>query len=191
MHNSPITFLCHFVGFYLHQDLICAMLQDLFGIQSRIVSALDHSYASDLFGITDKKQQYLDLAFTNGRKTLGAIIPGLVQIDIAWYFSMEQVTKNIVILNSDFKRHGIYQVEFILDALLLIAEEGWKLLPQYNFSTSTGEWFHINNFAFVDRRCLKNISYADGEMTWKPDELAGKSAFILGDAILKVKENTK
>ena len=38
---------------------------------------------------------------------------------------------------------------------------------------------------------LSKISYEGGEMLWRPDESSTKSAFVLQDAVLKVKENLK
>ena len=33
---------------------------------------------------------------------------------------------------------------FVLEAVKLVAEEGWKLLPQYMFNPETGEWRQVN-----------------------------------------------
>ena len=35
-------------------------------------------------------------------------------------------------------------LEFILEAVRLVAEEGWRLLPQYMFNPETGEWRQVN-----------------------------------------------
>lgn len=84
-----------------------------------------------------------------------------------------------------------FQIDFIFEAVALVAEDGWRLLPQYNFTKTSGEWFHVNNFAFMDRKCLSKVSYLGGEMDWKPDDSTTKTAFVLNDAILKVKEGMK
>lgn len=34
---------------------------------------------------------------------------------------------------------------FILEAIKLVATEGWKLLPQYVLNPETAEWKHRNN----------------------------------------------
>ena len=76
----------------MHQNFICALLQDLFGIQARSFSALEHSYARDLFGLTeDEAEAYMKLAFTNDKKTMGVMIPGYVQLDVPWFFSTAEV----------------------------------------------------------------------------------------------------
>lgn len=33
-------------------------------------------------------------------------------------------------------------VDFVLEAVKMVAEHGWKLLPQYMFNPETGEWKH-------------------------------------------------
>ena len=35
-------------------------------------------------------------------------------------------------------------LEFVLEAVKLVAEEGWKMLPQYMFNPETGEWRQVN-----------------------------------------------
>ena len=48
----------------------------------------------------------------------------------------------------------ILQLEFILEAVALVSEKGWTLLPQYIFTAETGEWFHQSNLAFSERKCM-------------------------------------
>lgn len=33
-------------------------------------------------------------------------------------------------------------IDFVLEAVKMVAEEGWKLLPQYKLNNETGEWRH-------------------------------------------------
>ncbi len=34
-------------------------------------------------------------------------------------------------------------MNFVLDALALVCDQGWQLLPYYIFSVETGEWLHL------------------------------------------------
>ena len=34
------------------------------------------------------------------------------------------------------------EIDFILDSLEFVANEGWKLMPQYIFNNETAEWKH-------------------------------------------------
>jgi hypothetical protein len=82
----------------------------------------------------------------------------------------------------------MFQNEFILDAVGLVAEFGWQLLPQYSFAKESGEWSHTNNLAFGGRKCLADVRFEGGAMTWPEMDVAERTAFILEDALLKAKE---
>jgi hypothetical protein len=58
------------------------------------------------------------------------------------------------------------EVAFVLEALKMVALEGWKLLPQYILNPETGEWRHRSNIVFKDRRWLGNINYHEGKMSY-------------------------
>ena len=58
------------------------------------------------------------------------------------------------------------QFQFILDAIHLIASDGWRLVPHYNFNPDTGEWRHrAHNPADVLR--LDELSYRTGKMEYR------------------------
>ena len=59
------------------------------------------------------------------------------------------------------------EVGFVLDALIFVAEHGWKFMPQYIFNNETGEWRHHTNQVFRERRWLGNISYASGKFSYE------------------------
>ena len=41
------------------------------------------------------------------------------------------------------------EMAFVLEALKMVATEGWKLLPQYILNPETGEWRHHTNTVSV------------------------------------------
>lgn len=59
-------------------------------------------------------------------------------------------------------------VDFILRAVEWVARHGWKLLPDYTFELSTGEWYHPTMRKFPGRRWLADLSFADGAMSYDP-----------------------
>lgn len=69
------------------------------------------------------------------------------------------------------------EVAFVLEALKMVATEGWKLLPQYHMNPETGEWRHHTNSVFKDRRCLSTIRYADGKMSAIERRISGNGVF--------------
>ena len=56
--------------------------------------------------------------------------------------------------------------DFIIEAVKLVASEGWKLLPQYDFEPSSGLWRHRGELA-EPPLSLDDVRYDDaGRMTW-------------------------
>lgn len=53
------------------------------------------------------------------------------------------------IFKPGFVRVGVHftmtqeEVDFVADAILWIADNGWKLLPSYTYKIMSGEWYHI------------------------------------------------
>ena len=80
----------------MHHNYVCALLNDLFGIQSKTFSALGDSYAQSLFGLDQKKtNRFCDAAKLGERKSFKVILPGYVRVDLSWTFSDDEVkTKN-------------------------------------------------------------------------------------------------
>ena len=56
--------------------------------------------------------------------------------------------------------------EFILDAVDLVASEGWRLLPDYAFEPATGLWRHRAGLP-EPPLSLHGISYDDGAMSYR------------------------
>ena len=76
---------------------MCALLNDLFGIQSKTFSALGDSYAQILFGLDQQKtNKFCDSALLGERKSFNVILPGYVRVDLSWTFSDEEVRKRTV-----------------------------------------------------------------------------------------------
>ena len=70
----------------------------------------------------------------------------------------------------------------------MVAEDGWKLLPQYLFNLESGEWLHHSNPALTDRKSLQKVSYASGQFAFAHEESDNKAPFNLYDTLLKAKE---
>ena len=125
---------------YLHHNFVSALLNDLFGIQSRGGCACAGPYAQELLGMTkDLAKQYEALLMEDERldrahlrrghaeySQFEILRPGFTRVNLSWFSSDEEVM-------------------FILDCLLFIAEHGWKMMPQYIFNNETGEWRHHTN----------------------------------------------
>ena len=102
-HLSTLSFVVRqsSSGLYLHHNFICAVLNDLFGIQARGTSALDSKQSRYLFGL-DSHEARLKYAIklSSGntspkdggvRQHIEVIKPGYVTVDLPWFAPEEEV----------------------------------------------------------------------------------------------------
>ena len=102
-HLSTLSFVVRQAasGLYLHHNFICAVLNDLFGIQARGISALDSKQSRYIFNLEsqDARMQYaIKLSSGNTsprdvgvRHHIEVIKPGYVTIDLPWFAPEEEV----------------------------------------------------------------------------------------------------
>lgn len=102
----------------LHHNFVVALLNDLFGIQSRGGCSCAGPYGHDLLHIDDAKSMEFLEEFNRGN---AGIKPGWVRLNF-----------NYFIPEAEF--------EFLLNAVLWIADHGHKLLKLYHFDDSEGLW---------------------------------------------------
>ncbi|XP_022257688.1 uncharacterized protein LOC106473578 [Limulus polyphemus] len=147
-------------GLFLHHNFVSVLLNDLFGIQVRGGCACAGPYAEDLLGIDEKMAIHIENLLAED-KTLDRLNlrrykeysereilrPGFVRLNFPYFMPEEEV-------------------DFIIEAIQLVAREGWKLLPQYIFNPETGEWKHRYHQVFKERKWLGSISYNEGRMSY-------------------------
>jgi hypothetical protein len=107
-------------GRYLHHNFVVALLSDLFGIQSRGGCSCAGPYGHRLLGIDLARSHEFEHEITQGCE---GIKPGWTRVSFN-YFISEAV------------------FEYLVQAVDLVAEQGWKLLPEYRFDPTTGLWRH-------------------------------------------------
>ena len=107
-------------GRYLHHNFVVALLSDLFGIQSRGGCSCAGPYGHRLLGIDIERSHEFEHEITQGCE---GIKPGWTRVSFN-YFISETVFR------------------YLVDAVDLVAEHGWKLLPEYRFNPATGLWRH-------------------------------------------------
>lgn len=66
------------------------------------------------------------------------------------------------------------ELAFILEALKMVATEGWKILPQYVVNSETGQWRHHTCSALRDKRSLYSLRFNDGQITAHERRISGK-----------------
>jgi selenocysteine lyase/cysteine desulfurase len=140
---SIVSFVVRHRGRYLHHNFVVALLNDLFGIQSRGGCSCAGPYGHRLLGIDIETSHEFEREIARGCE---GIKPGWVRVNFN-YFISETV------------------FEFLLDAVDLVASEGWRLLPDYRFNPSTGLWHHRDGRPEAPAS-LRDVAYAAGAMTW-------------------------
>ena len=107
-------------GQYLHHNFVVALLNDLFGIQSRGGCSCAGPYGHRLLGIDLDRSRELEREIAHGCE---GIKPGWTRVSFN-YFISETV------------------FSYIVEAVRLVAREGWRLLGDYRFEPATGLWRH-------------------------------------------------
>ena len=123
-------------GLYLHHNFVVALLNDLFGIQSRGGCSCAGPYGHRLLGIDLDQSREFDAEITQGCE---GIKPGWVRVNFN-YFISEAV------------------FSYIVEAVRLVAKDGWRLLGDYRFEPSTGLWRHRQGPAEPPLR-LSQVTY--------------------------------
>jgi hypothetical protein len=141
-------------GKYLHHNAVVAILNDLFGIQSRGGCSCAGPYGHRLLGIDIEQSHEYEQQIARGCE---GIKPGWVRVNFNYFIS-----------DTVFR--------YLVDAVALIASEGWKLIPQYRFDLATGLWRHEAGPVEPPLR-LTEVGYdASGNMTYpRHDDTAPES----------------
>ena len=141
---SIVSFIVRHREAYLHHNFIVALLNDLFGIQSRGGCGCAGPYGHRLLGIDVQTSKEFEREIVRGCE---GIKPGWVRVNFNYFLSETQF-------------------QFLLDAIHMVASEGWRLLPHYNFDPDTGEWRH-RSFSTTNVMRLADISYRTGKMEYR------------------------
>jgi selenocysteine lyase/cysteine desulfurase len=141
---SIVSFIVRHGRAYLHHNFVVALLNDLFGIQSRGGCGCAGPYGHRLLGIDLDTSKELEREILRGCE---GIKPGWVRVNFNYFLSETQF-------------------QFLLDAIHLIANDGWRLLPHYTFDPDTGEWRH-RAYKALDVMRLGEVSYRTGKMEYR------------------------
>jgi selenocysteine lyase/cysteine desulfurase len=107
-------------GRYLHHNVVVAMLNDLFGIQSRGGCSCAGPYGHRLLGINLEQSQEFEREIVLGCE---GIKPGWTRVSFNYFLS-----------DTVFR--------YLVDAVSLIADLGYRLVPHYRFDPMSGLWRH-------------------------------------------------
>ncbi|HEY0952556.1 aminotransferase class V-fold PLP-dependent enzyme [Nocardioides sp.] len=137
-------------GRYLHHNYVVALLNDLFGIQSRGGCSCAGPYGHRLLGIDLERSHEFEREITGGCE---GIKPGWVRVNFN-YFVSDTV------------------VDYIVEAVRLVAREGWRLLGDYRFDPATGRWRHRAGLVRPPLS-LREVSYEGGQVSMPSNDATG------------------
>ena len=125
-------------GQYLHHNYVVALLNDLFGVQARGGCSCAGPYGHRLLGIDIERSHEFEREITGGCE---GIKPGWVRVNFN-YFLSDTVA------------------DYVVEAVRLVARDGWRLLGDYLFDPLTGRWRHRDGLVEPPIR-LGAVRYTD------------------------------
>jgi selenocysteine lyase/cysteine desulfurase len=141
---SILSMLVRHGAAYLHWNFVVALLNDLFGIQSRGGCSCAGPYGHRLFHIDEATAERYYREVQHGA---ASIKPGWFRVNFNYFLSEEVF-------------------EFVVEAVLLVAEHGWRLLPDYDFDVATGRWTH-RRAPRAAPMSLRDVRYTGGRMEFR------------------------
>ncbi|HYW27072.1 MAG TPA: aminotransferase class V-fold PLP-dependent enzyme [Terriglobales bacterium] len=155
---SIVSFVVRHGRRYLHHNFVVAVLNDLFGVQSRGGCSCAGPYGHRLLGIDIERSHQFEREIARGCE---GIKPGWVRVNFN-YFVSETV------------------FQYVIDAVHLVAEQGWKLLPDYRFDSGSGLWRHRDG-PIEPPLSLHDLRYgADGELRYPRHPLRAPETALAG-----------
>ncbi len=141
---SIVSFVVKHNTQYVHHNFVAQLLNDLFGIQARSGCACAGPYGHRLLGINLEQSRAYEDEIVRGCE---GIKPGWVRVNFN-YFLSEPV------------------FEYILRAVELVAERGWRLIPQYTFDVESGRWIHRQP-SLTPLMRLSDVRYDGGKLEYR------------------------
>ncbi|MBM6405356.1 aminotransferase class V-fold PLP-dependent enzyme [Phycicoccus sp. CSK15P-2] len=125
-------------GSHLHHNYVVALLNDLFGIQSRGGCSCAGPYGHRLLGIDLDRSHAFEREIAGGCE---GIKPGWVRVNFNYFLS------DVV-------------ADYVVEAVRMVAQDGWRLLRDYTFDPATGLWRHREGLVEPPLR-LGHVRYGD------------------------------
>ena len=143
----------------LHPHFAVAVLNDLFGIQARGGCFCAGPYLQRLGDLDDATVRAMERAVRTGHEG----------VKLGWF----RVNFNYFV--SDMV------VDYVVDAVHLLANEGVRLLPLYRFDPFTGLWHHRETYSRPPVS-LYDIAYTGGAMEFR-GQRASAAEHVLGEQL--------
>ena len=117
---SIVSFVIRHGERTLHHNFVVALLNDLFGIQARGGCSCAGPYGHRLLGIDLDTSSRIEDAVSAGCEV---IKPGWVRVNFNYFIAEDEFA-------------------YLIEAVHLVADQGWRLLPMYTYEPETALWRH-------------------------------------------------
>ena len=139
---------------FLHHSFVCAVLNDVFGVQARGGCACAGPYALSLLGLDPAGAAALETLLLDQAEVMR---PGFARLSLPYFASPAETA-------------------YALAAVHAVADHGWRLLTLYRLDAKTGEWRHTSRArSFPERKWLAHAR-AWGDSATDDDAANGVSS---------------
>ena len=136
-HLPIFSFLICFGSKFLHYNFVCALLNDLFGIQSRGGCSCAGPLSQSILGINASVNQDIEMLLLDKNEVYR---PGYTRLSFPYFMEDSEI-------------------QFVVACIEFISLHGWKFLPQYKHNPKTGEFAHMTRMTkFPERKWLSNFN---------------------------------
>lgn len=135
------SFAIKFNGKILHHNFVAALLNDLFGIQSRPGCSCASTYGQLTLGLEEDYVEKLEKLVCTGNEIFR---PGYVRLNFPYFYPD-------------------HLVDYILSSIDFVARYGWLFLSHYAFKVESGKYYHRNEDE-EKRKWLNDISFTNGQI---------------------------
>ena len=149
-HIPIFSFLISFNKKFFHPNYISALLNDIFGIQSRPGCSCASTYGQYLLGIEDSDLKNIEQITCTGKEIFR---PGYTRLNFPYFYPE-------------------YVIDYILDAILYLTENAYKFLPLYAFKIESGRFYHRNED--TKKKWLNDILFSNESKIIIPDFIEEK-----------------
>ncbi|MDP3518061.1 MAG: aminotransferase class V-fold PLP-dependent enzyme [Pseudohongiella sp.] len=154
-------------GKELHYGFVVSLLNDLFGIQVRGGCSCAGPYAHALLDMDMIYSKKIEAAVTAG---VAVLRPGWVRLNFNYFISDEEFS-------------------YLLDALEMIAEFGWRMLPEYQYDPVCGVWRHVSLIKGSENTANGRRRSSIEQIDWMDDHVVdAKSALDTHAALVAAKQ---
>lgn len=140
-HLPVFSFLIRAGERFFHHNFVCALLNDLFGVQARGGCACAGPFGLSILGLSAADTASIETALLDKHEVLR---PGFSRVSFPYWLTEASIN-------------------FIVSAIEFVADYGHMFIPSYRYNPKTGEWAHTTRLTkFPERRWLSNFKLSRG-----------------------------